>query len=158
MFSVKTAIIGIFLILFGIFLLTVFIISISMFCSARKNSDINMSFKQFRRFYNLSPNRWRCYDDEYIMESTAYVKRDGNGVTREKVSVSMKTYFDFWCLVIWQWKINKAEEKEENLRKEINGLKTLSSIINKEAEEIQKRTQEEIKKLAKKIEEIQSNS
>ena len=133
-------------------------ISISMFYSARKNSNIRMSFEQFRRIYNLSPNKWYCYEDDYLMERKEYVKEDRKGIVCKEVRVSMKTYFDFWCLVIWQWKINRAEEKEQTFNDEMRSLKTLSSMINRDAEEIQKRTQKEMEKLAKKIEEIQSNS
>ena len=157
MFSVKVALFGIFLVLVGIFLLIVFITSIITFCNARKNSDVRMSFEQFRRIYNLSPNKWCCYDD-YTIERKEYIKEDGNGTVCKKVSVSMKTYFGFLCLIVWQWKIDRAEEKEETFAYEMEGLKTLSSMINKDAEEIQKRTQKEMEKLAKKIEEIHSNS
>ena len=146
-----------FLFLAGIFLLIVFVVSIVTFCSARKNSDVRMSFEQFRRIYNLSPNKWCCYDD-YTIERKEYIKEDGNGIVCKEVWVSMKTYFDFLCLVFWQWKIDRAEKKEETFTYEMQGLKTLSSMITKDAEEIQKRTQKEMDKLAKKIEEIHSNS
>ena len=66
----------------------------------------------------------------------------------------MKTYFDFLCLIIWQWKIDRKEQKEENLKDEMKGLRTLSSMINRDAEDIQRKTQKEMEKLAKKIEEI----
>ena len=144
-------------ILAGIFLLIVFVVSIVTFCNARKNSDVRMSFEQFRRIYNLSPNKWCCYDD-YTIDRKEYIKEEGNGIVCKQVSVSMKTYFDFLCLVIWQWKIDRAEEKEETFAYEMQGLKTLSSMINKDAEEIQRKTQKEMEKLAKKIEEIHSNS
>ena len=137
--------------------LIIFIISVIIFRSARKNSDVRMSFKQFRRIYNLSPNKWCCYDD-YTIERKEYIKEYGNRTVYKEVSVSMKTYFDFLCLVFWQWKIDRAEKKEETFKDEMKGLKTLSSMINRDAEEIQKRTQKEMEKLAKKIEEIHSNS
>ena len=138
--------------------LIIFIISIVIFRNARKNSDVRMSFEQFRRIYNLSPNKWYYFDDDCVMRRKEYIKKDGNGRVCKKVSVSMKTYFDFLRLVIWQWKIDREEEKEETFAHEMQGLKTLSSMINKDAEEIQKRTQKEMEKLAKKIEEIHSNS
>ena len=144
-------------ILAGIVFLIFFIISIVIFRSARKNSDVRMSFKQFRRIYNLSPNKW-CYYDDYTIERKEYIKEDGNGIVCKKVSVSMKTYFDFLCLIVWLWKLDRKEKKEETFANEMQGLKTLSSMINRDAEEIQKRTQKEIEKLAKKIEEIHSNS
>ena len=144
-------------ILAGIAFLIIFIISIVIFRSARKNSDVKMSFKQFRRIYNLSPNKWCCYDD-YTIDRREYIKEEGNGIVCKQVSVSMKTYFDFLCLVIWQWKIDRVEKKEENFKNEMKGLKTLSSMINKDVEEIQRKTQKEVEKLAKKIEEIHSNS
>ena len=157
MFSVKVALFGIFLVLVGIFLLIVFITSIIMFCNARKNSDVRMSFEQFRRIYNLSPNKWCCYND-YTIDRKEYIKEEGNGIVCKQVSVSMKTYFDFLCLVVWQWKIDRTEKKEETFAHEMQGLNTLSSMINKDVEEIQRKTQKEMEKLAKKIEEIYSNS
>ena len=144
-------------ILAGIFLLIVFVISIVTFCNARKNSDVRMSFEQFRRIYNLSPNKWCCYDD-YTIDRKEYIKEEGNGIVCKQVSVSMKTYFDFLCLVVWQWKIDRTEKKEETFAYEMQGLNTLSSMINKDVEEIQRKTQKEMEKLTKKIEEIHSNS
>ena len=155
--SIIKGLIVAFLFLAGIFLLIVFVVSIVTFCNARKNSDVRMSFEQFRRIYNLSPNKWCCYDD-YTIERKEYIKEDGNGIVCKEVCVSMKTYFDFLCLVIWQWKIDRKEQKEENFKDEMKGLKTLSSMINKDVEEIQRKTQKEMEKLAKKIEEIHSNS
>ena len=146
------------LIVGGIFLLTVFILSIIDFYGTHKNSDVRMSFEQFRRIYNLSPNKWYYFDNDYVMRRKEYVKEKDNGIVYKTISVSMKTYFDFLCLVLWQWKIDRAEKKEETFAHEMEGLKTLSSMINKDAEEIQKRTQKEMEKLAKKIEEIHSNS
>ena len=140
-------------ILAGIAFLIIFIISIVIFRDARKNSNVRMSFEQFRRIYNLSPNKWFYYND-YTMGRKEYVKENGNGLVRKEVFVSMKTYFDFLCLVVWQWKIDRKEQKEENFKDEMKGLETLSSMINKDAEEIQRKTQKEMEKLAKKIEEI----
>ena len=145
-------------ILVGIAFLIIFIISIVIFRDARKNSNVRMSFEQFRRIYNLSPNKWYYFDDSYVMGRKEYVKESGNGLVRKEVFVSMKTYFDFLCLVVWQWKIDRKEQKEENFKDEMQGLKILSSMINKDAEEIQRKTQKEMEKLAKKIEEIHSNS
>ena len=144
-------------ILAGLAFLIIFIISIVIFHSARKNSDVKMSFKQFRRIYNLSHNKWCCYDD-YTLERKKYIKKEGANILVGRVCISMNTYFDFLCLIIWQWKIDRKEQKEENFKNEMKGLKTLSSMINRDAEEIQKRTQKEMEKLAKKIEEIYSIS
>ena len=141
-------------ILAGLAFLIIFIISIVIFCNARKNSDVRMSFEQYRRICNLSPNKWYYFDNDYIMRRKEYIKEDGNGTVCKEVSISMKTYFDFLRLVIWLWKIDRKEQKEENFKDEMQSLKTLSSMINKDAEEIQKRTQKEMEKLAKKIEEI----
>ena len=157
MFIIK-GIIALLLIVGGFFLLTVFILSIIAFYRAHKDSDVRMSFEQFHRIYNLSPNKWYYFDNDYVMRRKEYIKEDGNRTVCKEVSVSMKNYFDFLRLVIWQWKIGRAEEKEETFAYEMQGLKTLSSMINKDAEEIQKRTQKEMEKLAKKIEEIHSNS
>ena len=156
MFIIK-GIIALLLIVGGIFLLTVFILSIIAFYRTHKDSDVRMSFEQFRRIYNLSPNKW-CYYDDYTLERKEYIKKEGEGIVAERICVSMKTYFDFLCLVVWQWKIDRTEKKEETFAYEMQGLKTLSSMINKDVEEIQRKTQKEMEKLAKKIEEIHSNS
>ena len=140
-------------ILAGLAFLIIFIISIVTFHSGRKNSDVRMSFEQFHKIYNLSPNKWYCYDD-YTIERKEFIKEGGKWRVCQKVCVSMKTYFDFLCLVVWQWKIDRKEQKEENFKNEMKGLKTLSSMINRDAEEIQRKTQKEMEKLAKKIEEI----
>lgn len=153
MFSIIVGFIVLLLILGGIFLLAVFIFSMTEFYAAHKNSDVRMSFEQFRRIYNLSPNKWVYYNDCTIGRKE-YVKENGNGLVCKEVFVSMKTYFDFLCLVVWQWKIDRKEQKEENFKDEMKGLKTLSSMINRDAEEIQRKTQKEMEKLAKKIEEI----
>lgn len=152
MFIIK-GIIALLLVIGGIFLLAVFIFSIVEFYTAHKNSDVRMSFEQFRRIYSLSPNKWFYYDD-CTMGRKEYVKENGRAADYKEVFVSMKTYFDFLCLVIWQWKIDRKEQKKENFKDEMKGLKTLSSMINKDAEEIQRKTQKEMEKLAKKIEEI----
>ena len=157
MFIIK-GIIALLLIVGGFFLLTVFILSIIAFYRAHKDSDVRMSFEQFHRIYNLSPNKWYYFDNDYVMRRKEYIKEDGKGIVCKEVSVSMKTYFDFLRLVIWQWKIDRAEKKEETFAYEMQGLKTLSSMINKDVEEIQRKTQKEMEKLAKKIEEIHSNS
>lgn len=70
-------------ILAGLAFLIIFVISIITFCNARKNSDVRMSFDQFRRIYNLSPNKWCCYDD-YTIERKEYIKEDGNGIVCKK--------------------------------------------------------------------------
>lgn len=156
MFIIK-GIIALLLFLGGIFLLAVLVFSIVEFYSAHKKSDVRMSFEQFRRIYNLSPNKWFYYND-YTMGRKEYVKENGRTADYKEVFVSMKTYFDFLCLVVWQWKIDRKKQKEENFKDEMKGLETLSSMINKDAEEIQRKTQKEMEKLAKKIEEIHSNS
>lgn len=155
--SIIEGFIATFLFLAGMFLLIALIISIVAFRSARKNSNVRMSFERFRRIYNLSPNKWYYYDD-YTMGREEDIKENGRGIIRKEVIVSMKTYFDFLCFIIWLWKIRRAEKKEETFADEMRGLKTLSSMINKDAEEIQRKTQKEMEKLAKKIEEICSNS
>lgn len=153
MFGIIVGLIALLLVIGGIFLLAVFIFSIVEFYTAHKNSDVRMSFEQFRRIYSLSPNKWFYYDD-CTMGRKEYVKENGRAADYKEVFVSMKTYFDFLCLVVWQWKIDRKEQKEENFKDEMKGLKTLSSMINKDAEEIQRKTQKEMEKLAKKIEEI----
>lgn len=153
MFNIIAGLIILLLIFGGSVLLAVFIFSIKEFYTAHKNSDVRMSFEQFRRIYNLSPNKWFYYND-CTMGKKEYIKENGNGIISKEVFISMKTYFDFLCLVVWQWTIDRKKQKEENFKDEMKGLKTLSSMINRDAEEIQRKTQKEMEKLAKKIEEI----
>ena len=89
-------------ILAGLVFLIIFIISIVTFCNARKNSDVRMSFKQFRRIYNLSPDKW-CCDDDYTIDRKEYIKEQLNGIVFIQVSVSMKSYFVFFLFFVLQF-------------------------------------------------------
>ena len=130
-------IIALLLLVGGIFLLAVFVLSIIEFYSAHKNSDVRMSFEQFSRIYNLSPNKWFYYND-CTMGRKEYVKENGNGLVSKEVFVSMKTYFDFLCLVVWQWKIDRKEQKEENFKDEMKELETQLAALGLKKSEIKK--------------------
>lgn len=84
MFRVIAGLIVLLLILGSIFLLAVFIFSITEFYTAHKNSDVKMSFEQFRRIYNLSPNKWLYYND-CTMGRKEYIKENGKRKTQKEM-------------------------------------------------------------------------
>jgi hypothetical protein len=91
MFNIIAGLIILLLIFGGSVLLAVFIFSIKEFYTAHKNSDVRMSFEQFRRIYNLSPNKWFYYND-CTMGRKEYIKENGNGIISKEVFISMKTF------------------------------------------------------------------
>lgn len=57
--------------------------------------------------------------------------------------IAMKTLFDFWRLLFWQDKIDRKNKRKEHLKKEKASLKTLSIMIEKDADGIRKKLEEE---------------
>ena len=130
----------------AIFLLVIFIRSLIAFIRAHKNYPTQMTFNQFRRIYELNPNKWYIYDD-YSCERKEWVKLQSGAQIEKKVTISMKTFFDFWRLILWNCMDDIKNEKETRCKESLNNLKTLSEMINKDVEENQKRTQRKIEKL-----------
>ena len=87
------------------------------YCGTRSEYDWapRISFRSFRRFYDLDPTMWRFNDIWHI----AYRKiRD----SRTDVPVVMKTFPDFLRFVLWRCRTDRASERTE--RDEIRAERT----------------------------------
>lgn len=114
-----------------------------------KNAGVRMSFERFRRIYNLAPSEWdRHCDYTYRREewiSTYDIRKEIRG-TYIRTSIAMETPFDFWRLLLWEKRCKRKCEREMRFKKEKASLKNLSIIIEKDAENIHKKLEEEEKK------------
>lgn len=133
----------------GCILLYILIRSFIIFVKTRANYPVRMTFNQFHRIYELNPKKWYVYDD-YSCERKEWIRLQNGAQIEKTVTISMKTYFDFLHLVLWNWIDDLKNKKEKNCKRSLRDLKTLSEMINKDVEENQKRTQREIEKLMKK--------
>lgn len=113
-----------------------------------KDAGVRMSFGEFRRIYELAPSKWDRYSDytyrrrEWISN---YENREEAG-TYISTSIVMKTLFDFWRLLLWQKEITRKSQREKRFKKEKASLKSLSIMIEKDAENIRKKLEEEEQK------------
>lgn len=113
-----------------------------------KDAGVRMSFGEFRRIYELAPSKWDRYSDytyrrrEWISN---YEKREEAG-TYISTSIAMKTFFDFWRLLLWEKEITRKSQREKRFKKKKASLKSLSIIIEKDAENIRKKLEEEEQK------------
>lgn len=114
-----------------------------------KNAGVRISFGEFRRIYELAPSEWK-EDIDYTYGRTewipSYKNREGFCGTYISTSIAMKTLFDFWRLLFWQNKIDRKREREKRLKNEMESLKILTIIVEKDAESIHKRLKEEEQK------------
>ena len=134
-----------------LFLLWALINSVIILVKSHKNYPVTMSFNQFRRIYELNPNKWYVYSEDGCCERKEWLKLESGKCVEKTVTISMKTLFDLWRLLLWNWMDDIKVEKEINAKKGMNELKALSEMINKDAEEIQRQTQREMKKLMKQM-------
>lgn len=113
-----------------------------------KDAGVRVSFGEFRRIYELAPSKWDGYSDytyrrrEWIFN---YENREEAG-TYISTSITMKTLFDFWRLLLWQKEITRKSQREKRFKKEKASLKSLSIMIEKDAENIRKKLEEEEQK------------
>ena len=124
-------------ILVGIAFLIIFIISIVIFRDARKNSNVRMSFEQFRRIYNLSPNKWYHFDDSYVMGRKEYVKEAKTIEEDAKIAlrnIRQEANND----------IKKIEIPEDDIKKGQDSVQELINKYNKIAEEKLKTKEKEL--------------
>ena len=77
-----------------LFFLAIFIRYFIVFISAHKNYPTQMTFNQFRRIYELNPNKWYINDD-YSCERKEWVELQSGMQIEKEVIISMKTFFDF---------------------------------------------------------------
>lgn len=114
-----------------------------------KSGSARMSFGEFRRIYELAPSKWDRYGD-YIYRRKELIPKDKDrgefGETYISTKIAMKTLFDFWRLLLWLKKRARQHEREMCFKKEKDCLKNLSIMIEKDAEDIRKKWEEEEKK------------
>lgn len=108
-----------------------------------KSAGVRMSFKEFRRIYELAPSKWNRYSD-YTFRRRERISGDrGNPYeTCISTSIAMKTLIDFWSLLIWLEERAKQHEREVRLKKEKASLKSLSIMVEKDVEDIRKKLEE----------------
>ena len=110
-----------------------------------KEAGVRMSFGEFRRIYELAPSKWDRHCD-YSYRRREWVSDDGYAGTYISTSIAMITPFDFWRLLLWEKKCKRKYEREMHFKKEKASLKSLSIIIEKDAENIRKKLEEEEQK------------
>lgn len=114
-----------------------------------ERAGVKMSFGEFQRIYELAPSKWdRSFS--YTYHRTEWAPQyDSRGNFCEgyiSTEIAMETLFDFWRLLLWQNKIDWKNKREERLKKEKDSLKTLSIMIEKDADDIRKKWEEEERK------------
>ena len=122
------------------------------FCKWRdgyESGGVRMSFGEFRRIYELAPNKWDRYDD-YTYRRKELIPNYKNigyfGETYISTKIAMKTLFDFWRLLLWLERREIQHEREMRFKKEKASLKSLSIILEKDAENIRRKLKEEEQK------------
>lgn len=121
------------------------------FCSwidSYKDAGVRMSFGEFRRIYELAPSKWeRRGDYRYCRREwiPTYENRKEAG-TYISTSIAMRTLFDFWRLLLWQERCVRQYRREANSKIEKASLKSLSIMVEKDAEDIRKKWEKEEKK------------
>lgn len=113
-----------------------------------KDAGVRMSFGEFRRIYELAPSKWeRRGDYRYCREEwiSTYENRKEAG-TYISTSIAMRTLFDFWRLLLWLKRRARQYQREVNSKIEKASLKSLSIMVEKDAEDIRKKWEEEEKK------------
>ena len=140
-------------ILFLFLLVIVFVIFAFLVCSflnwrdGYKDAGVKMSFGEFRRIYELAPSKWDRHSD-YTYHRNEWIRtrdKTGNltGRTYVCTSIAMKTLFDFWRLLLWQKGIDRKKKREERFKNEKVSLKSLSIIIENDAENIRRKLEKE---------------
>ena len=91
-----------------------------------KYAGVRMSFRDFRRIYELAPSKWDRYSD-YTYRRKELIPKDKDrgefGETYISTSIAMKTLFDFWRLLLWQKEITRKSQRENVSRKRSLPLK-----------------------------------
>ena len=114
-----------------------------------KDAGVKMSFGEFRRIYELAPSEWdRHCDYTYRREEwiPTYDTRKEIRGTFIRTSIAMITPFDFWRLLLWEKRCKRRSEREMRFKKEKTSLKNLSIMIEKDADNIRKKLEEEEQK------------
>lgn len=114
-----------------------------------KSAGVKMSFREFRRIYELAPSEWHrhcnyTYDREKWIPT--YDARKEIRGTFIHTSIAMKTLFDFWRLLYWEKGCKRKYEREKLFKKEKTSLKNLSIMIENDADNIRRKWEEEERK------------
>lgn len=122
-----------------------------------KSGSVRMSFGEFRRIYELAPSKWDRYSD-YTYRRKELIPNDKDrgefGETYISTKIAMKTLFDFWRLLLWLERRAIQHEREMHFKKEKISLKNLSIILEKDAENIRRKLEEEEQKAEKLRQEV----
>lgn len=112
-----------------------------------KDAGVRMSFGEFQRIYDLAPSRWDRYSNyTYHRKERVSDDRGDSYETYISTSIAMETLFDFWRLLFWLKMRTRQHEREARFKKEKASLKSLSIIIEKDADNIRKKLEEEEQK------------
>ena len=151
------------IILFFVLLIITLVIFVFLgwsFCKWRdgyESGGVKMSFGEFRRIYELAPNKWDRYDD-YTYRRKELIPNYKNigyfGETYISTKIAMKTLFDFWRLLLWLERRTRQYEREMRFKKEKASLKSLSIILEKDVENIRRKLKEEEQKAEKLRQEV----
>ena len=143
-----------------VIILLIFIFLGWSFCNwidGYKKAGVRMSFGEFRRIYELAPSEWdNGFDYIYrrVEWFSSYKNGEGFCGTWISTSIAMKTLFDFWRLLHWQKGIARKKEREERFKNEKTSLKNLTIMIERDAEDIRRKWEEEEQKAEKLRQEI----
>lgn len=112
-----------------------------------KSGSVRMPFEEFRRIYELAPSKWDRYGD-YIYRRKEWIPDDRGDFcgTYIYTKIAMKTLFDFWRLLLWLKRRTVQHEREMRFKKEKASLKSLSIMLEKDAENIRRKLKEEEQK------------
>ena len=130
------------------------------FCKWRdgyESGGVKMSLGEVRRIYELARSKWDRYDD-YTYRRKELIPNYKNigyfGETYISTKIAMKTLFDFWRLLLWLDRRTRQHERELRFKKEKASLKSLSIILEKDAENIRRKLEEEEQKAEKLRQEV----
>lgn len=143
-----------------VIILTIFVFLGWSFCNwidGYKDAGVRISFGEFRRIYELAPSKWDRYSD-YTYRRKELIPKDKDrgefGETYISTKIAMKTLFDFWRLLLWLERRTRQHERETRFKKEKASLKSLSIILEKDAENIRRKLEEEEQKAEKLRQEV----
>lgn len=115
-----------------------------------KDAGVRMSFREFRRIYELAPSKWEGRGDySYCRGEWVSYDKGGFGRTYIFTSIAMKILFDFWRLLHWQKEIARKKKREERFKTEKTSLKKLTIMLEKDAENIRRKLEKEEQEVEK---------
>lgn len=122
-----------------------------------ENGAVRMSFGEFRRIYELAPSKWdRHCDHTYSRREwiSVYDARKEISGTYISTSIAMKSLFDFWRLLLWDKRCKRKYKRDVRFEKGKISLRNLSIMVEKDAENIRRKLEEEEQKAEKLRQEV----